>query len=396
MVTDSESRREVDEFGRPTQFGWNKVWRIPEGRTFAELNADPDRCTVDGCIGPRIGGSAGSRRNVQMWPLGLLVSDYCYLHAARMGQYGSPFIPAYLERRPNCSAENEDPRTGRRTRCWEPQVANGLCAKHVWKSDTKFRYEDVLIAVAAALGEQPEPGVTDVVTDDTRRVLAEIDRISREGSTAPRRPLTSMDAFIAMGAGMFLMFAPPQLDEVSQRALEMSPFELHRALNIPPDEVAQHLRILAANGDIVVRPKYELPDGSLLVVAEHSYTKSERRYVQRQRLRNLFPSRYMKVTYGKPPQVGTKVYEVIFEGAGIIHPAFQGRVWELTNAGKVELQAWRTSEERRRQQERQEVASRRISVAALMIAFASLVSVVADAPSAVKNVGAFISWLLNR
>lgn len=388
MSSETDPEGYFDEFNRITQDGWNAMWKIPEGSSFAELESKPDRCVVIGCIGPRIGGPRSDRHSVEMGPLDILVSDYCTRHALFMGRYGAPERPPYLDHRANCEHVQVIQDTGHKLFCQEPRVANRLCTSHVWKPSALANYQDVLATVKIAeLHSEPMLGP---VTDDTRRVLAELDRIARVGSSSPHMPITSTQAFFSFGAAMFARHQPLGLHDRAGMAFESSPFLVGRVLNIPAQQVAANIETLIASGFIAIRVGYEVPPGFVFVVREESYSKAARRYVQKQRISNLFPSRYVKVMYSKPPKAGTKIYSVVFDGPGAVHPCFQAQTYELTTVGAVELQAWHDRLGREAREQRQDNSSRRVGMAALVITVASLISVIADAPVAISNLGALL------
>src|SRR5699024_5771522 len=106
------------------------------------------------------------------------------------------------------------------------------------------------------------------------------------------------------------------------------------------------------------------------------------------------PSKYMKIKHAKPPEVGTRVYEPAFSGPGFVHPHFQGAVYALTDLGEIEIESWQETLKREESYKREQLTSRRLAIAAALLAVASLTSVVADAPTASGNIGNFFGMVV--
>lgn len=259
-------------------------------------------------------------------------------HARLMGQYGEPRRPSYLDGQPLCSHEEPAQRSDDVVRCLEPAVANGLCTVHVFANRPPWGYEDVLDAVKHAW--QPDEQKRGPVTDDTRRVLSEIKRIAVEGPPPPHYPQSPWDVFVGFGAAMLSRHAGPALDEHAQAAFWMSPFSFGRTLGIPSVRVEAHIVTLEAKRRISPNADLVLPTGFVMVVDTKVFTADLVRRIRRDRLRNVFPSRYAKVAYGPPPRPGTEVFEPVLDGPGSVAREFRGTAWALASRGEVDVQAW--------------------------------------------------------
>ncbi|WP_277959899.1 MULTISPECIES: hypothetical protein [Frigoribacterium] len=374
-----------DDKGRPTQAYWNDFWLRAERVSLETLDAYPDRCAIDGCVGPNLRAGHASPGDIEWGPLSVPVSFHCIFHAQLMGQYGEPQRPRYLDGLPLCSHDEPSPPSDEVLRCSEPAVANGLCTVHVSANRFPWGYEDVLDAVKDAwLPDEQKRGP---VTDDTRRVLSEIKRIAKDGPPPPDWPMSPWDVFAGFGAAMFFRHAGPRLEERAKAAFWMSPFSIGRTLNIPADQVEAHIVTLKVKRRITPDADLVLPKGFVMVVQAKVFTADIVRRIRRDRLRNLFPSRYTKIAYGPPPRKGTEIFEPIADGPGLVAREFRGTAWELTSRGEVDVQAWHETLAREARRVKEDKVGRRVGVAALLIGFASLVSVTSDAPAAVKNIG---------
>ena len=299
----------------------------------AEPPKDPSlvSCAVDDRPAFQLGGNIRSKSDGQR------VGRYCLLHAAHVMLYGRPTRPDVLKDRPSCS--HGDPERPSRP-CPEPVIANGRCIRQVSTNG--------LMPVRKALelweSAPPTPALS-TLTEDTLRVLAELEAIHRRGTANPKLPRTDdfiVDLFFSAVIGGVV----PYTDRVFV-AHEMSPYILGPTLHIPAEQVRLHVDSLKASGLVEPHQAFRLPRRTLVVFQEVQVTRFDawRWRLQRARQRWWQIRRYWPghVVVGLPrnlPRSGEIVVEPVFSGRGVVDVRHQGEVVILTHRGHVELRAW--------------------------------------------------------
>jgi len=364
------------------------VWQAGRVRSTEPLSNDKQvPCAAEDCPGAGLGGT-------RITATGEHIGQYCFIHAKLISTYGKPTRPAVLAGRPRCSYVDED-RADRE--CREPSVAHKLCLEHLTGG------EDLQSARATLhfLRRRPPQSLASP-TQDTWRVLQEVDDIRTRGGMLPQLPRSDFYSAGRLIVGM-LTGGVIGREERLNRAHEMSPYAIGRTLDLPHEQVAVHLEHLAGAGLVKEDQTLALPEDELIVVLavtvprELARTLKRRRRAQRVRwaLRRLRPPlpyfRLSSFRFALPdnlPTAGEVVVKPVGHGPGLLAPQHQGRCLALTYRGRVELQAWRERHLDAEERRRSDKTSRRMAVAALLIGGASLVSIIADAPGALEAIRA--------
>ena len=351
--------------GRLTDEIWSRA--VPAGPSGFSYSAKPKPCGKDACRWPASG-------SLVVWePLMVTAGQYCDFHGFLMATYGVPDRPDYLQGAADCiwqQSVGDGPE-----RCFEPQVANGLCIRHVTRGRTD--YPDLLYAIDGAWHPpRPESGP---VTEDTNRVLQAVAAIQTNGN--PSIPMHFWEAF-SFFVGTSSTMAHRSLRDIEKWGFWMSPFTLASILRIDEFSVATHLMTLESLGYIRVLPVFRLPVGFVSVIEEQPVSVKESLQWRWWGVKRRFPHLLRKEFPWRRriPRIGQSFYTPTGRGPGIVKITVQGKFYALTDTGYIHLTSWSAGH-------RSDLAARRVGRAALAIALASLISVIADLPHAVESAG---------
>lgn len=387
--------------------------------------SDENRCEAAGCdlpsLWPRVAlSNAGDR-----------LDRYCPVHSHLVAMYGRPERPDVLRGLRRCkyfkkrAKEYEDPHklampgdesveadNGALTagfvgptesalapgsgndaaffailsseQCTEPAIGNGLCIEHAVRfSPTQEARECVFAWIGESQSLRDEP----FTSDDAWRVLAEVDKVRRRGtsnSVLPPGPYSAERFMAGMFLGMMSAASggewSPALDERVNLAFWLSPFSLGATLDLRPEEVSFHLHHLEDAGYIVRDPLYEL-GRRLIITRENHLSRDEYwrwKLIAWKRARD--PSKFPQVVnIPKPNEVVTTP---VLEGAGSIYRNQQGIVMGLTSKGRVELRSWQRQLSEAASQKRRERRDLLLTVLLIVLTSLLLISAISDAPRA--------------
>jgi hypothetical protein len=345
----------------------------------------PAPCAVPGCNNPSLGGDIRGPGNVR-------VSQYCPLHANPVLLYGSLDRPSCLKGLPQYKEmiEISDswmsafPQAKRLPpdQCSEPAIANGLCIRHVAAgrdSDSTIVGARECIKMWRGRMSLANEAYT---SDEAWRVLAEIDKIRRHGTSNSLIPRNTDSAMLAeMFAALF--FEGPSLKQRVWLAFWMSPYSIGKSLDMNPKDVRYHLRHLADTGYVELDQAYELPQ-SLIVTHEILFPRKAYRAWRREKFRQKRPSWHMKVRIENLPKPNERVIEPVLDGPGIIDPDYQGQVLALTERGRAELRSWELKLANQEQQERRRRYELTLTIILIFLTSLLLVSAISDWPHALQ------------
>ncbi len=261
-------------------------------------------------------------------------------------------------------------------------MGNDLCIAHL--SDDRLGVRRVIDSWGTA-GGSARPVVA---TDDTFRVLAEVEGVGRRGTVNPQIP-TIND--LSLGFEIFSVLAGggPSHRQRVHASFAMSPYSLGLTLRLPPEHVRLHLDHLKAAHLLERIEAWRLPPKTALVVLEHRIPalialrwrlrRARQKWWKLRRYRPGYMVVHMPVNLPKP---NTLVTVPVLQGRGVVDLQYQGEVLTLTAAGGIELRRWNEENRLERERRRSAALSRRFAGAAVLISLASMVSITADAQEA--------------
>jgi hypothetical protein len=392
---------------RPPPGGWSSYCKDHLFLFYVSGRWDPQEplwrddligCRSSGC--PGVGGSTNEpRMGTTIGPAGDVLDGFCLMHTTRYSIYGSAARPKSLRGRDQCEHTSPPAAVAAKRQgsapdltCHEPEVANGLCLLHVCENSTLSDARRVL----ATWDDDYEPSTITSATDDTWRVLAEIQAIRHGDPSRPGLPYN----FDALEFGLSMFLGGPNPRHLLHWALKYSPYELGTCLDITPELAAAHIGYLKARGYVREETQAALPERFCLVVrqlvvsrdlARHwRWTKHKHRLWS---MLNYHPGHMVQQLPDKLPGKGETRFVPVIEGPGLVEPRFQGRCLELTEQGSVGLRQWRHEESERRRRDLAEGGARRLALIGVSVGAMTIVSIVADADQAWANLQAFLHWL---
>lgn len=349
---------------------------------FLAKDKEPALCAVPGCNNPSIGGDVRGPGNVR-------ISQYCLIHSGPVLLYGSLDRPACLKGLPQCkkiieisdswikafpSEERPPPH-----QCSEPAIANGLCIRHV----AAGRESSIIGARECIKMWEGRPSLAHepYTSDEAWRVLAEIDKIRRHGTSNSVIPRNNDVAIFTTFLRLTGLADTPSLEERITNAFWMSPYSIGKTLSMEPRQVRYHLRHLADTGYIELDQTFELPR-SLIVTREIRFPRKAYRGWRNEKFRQRFPSQYTKIRIENLPKPNERVIEPVLEGPGIADADHQGQVLALTERGRAELRSWELKLANEKQQERRRRYELTLTFILIALTSLLLISAISDAPHA--------------
>lgn len=334
---------------------------------------EPPRCAVPGCKFRSLGGDIRGVGNER-------VSQYCWFHSVPILLYGSLDRPSCLNGLPKCKEMIETDESLPQ-QCPEPAIANGLCIAHV-SADRNLKSTIVGARECIKMWQGRRSLANEPYTsDEAWRVLAEIDKIRRHGTSNSVIP---RNADSAMMAGMFfaaLFFETPSSKERVWQAFWMSPYSIGKTLDMRPEDVRYHMRHLADTGYVQLDQSNELPR-SLIVTHEIRFPRKAYRAWRRKKFKQKFPSPYTKIRIENLPTPNERVIEPVLDGPGIIDPDHQGQVLALTERGRAELRSWELKVANEKQLELRHKHELALTITLIILTSLLLISAISDIPNA--------------